>query len=56
MCECITCKRSILQYLFYNLTHVKTILQYLRLKNYKVSLKAEVFLISEINVENMKFE
>lgn len=56
MCEHITCKRSILQYLFYNLMHVETILQYLWLKNYKVSLKTEVFLVSEINVENMKFE
>lgn len=56
MCVYITCERTVLQYLFYSLTRVKTILQYLWLKNYKVSLKTQIFLISEINAKNMKLE
>lgn len=57
MCEYITCETSVLQYLFYNhLTRVKTILQSLWLKHYKVSLKAQIFIISEISTKNMKLE
>lgn len=56
MCEYITCETSVLQYLFYNLTRVKTILQSLWLKHYKVSLKVQIFIISEISTKNMKLE
>lgn len=53
MYEYIRCERSVLQYLLHNLTCVKTILQYLWLRNCKVSLKTQVLPVSEINTKNM---